>query len=200
MEQTDPRDDGVSRETLARLQTLCRTVADWSVRINLVSRGDLPHLWSRHVRDALQLLPLIPAGAARGIDLGSGAGFPGLVLAIATGIPFDLIEADKRKAAFLHAAAAATAAPVTIHATRIEAAPVAPAPLLTARALAPMAQLLAYADRLILPDGVCLFPKGANVADELTAAARQWHMQVDRFPSRTSPEGTILRITRLRRA
>ncbi len=135
----------------------------------------------------------------RAIDLGSGAGFPGLVLAIATGVPFDLVEADQRKAAFLREAARQTGAPVRVHAVRIEAAAIAPAPLVTARALAPLPKLLALAAPLLAPGGTCLFLKGANVQAELTEAAAQWHMRVETIPSRTEPGACILRITDLSR-
>ncbi len=135
----------------------------------------------------------------RAIDLGSGAGFPGLVLAIATGVPFDLIEADQRKAAFLREAARITGAVVQVHATRIEAAQIIPAPLMTARALAPLPKLLDLAAPLLAPGGVCLFQKGANVQTELTEAASQWHMQVEILPSQTAPEACILRISDLSR-
>jgi 16S rRNA (guanine527-N7)-methyltransferase len=127
--------------------------------------------------------------------LGSGAGFPGLILALATRVPFDLIEADQRKAAFLREAARVTDAPVRVHATRIEAAGVAPAPLVTARAVAPLSKLLALAAPLLAPGGQCLFLKGASVQSELTHAATQWHMHVERIPSRTAPDASILRIS-----
>ncbi len=160
---------------LDRLRAYAGLLDAWTRRINLVSAADRGSIWSRHVLDSLRLLPLIPPGAARAIDLGSGAGLPGLVLAIATGIPFDLVESDRRKAAFLGEAARLTAAPVTVHAARIEAvslAPfsLAPAPLVTARALAPLPALLALAAPLLAPGGTMLFPKGARAGEELEAA------------------------------
>jgi 16S rRNA (guanine527-N7)-methyltransferase len=121
------------------------------------------------------------------------------VLAIATGVQFDLIESDQRKAAFLREAVRITGAPAQIHASRIESARVASAPLITARALAPLPKLLALAAPLLTPGGTCLFLKGANVAAELTDAAAQWHMRVDSIPSRTAPGARILRITDLSR-
>ncbi len=136
---------------------------------------------------------------SRAIDLGSGAGFPGLIVAIASGIPFDLIEADQRKAAFLREAVRLTGAPANVHAVRIEAATIPPAPLITARALAPLPKLLSLAAPLLAPNGTCLFLKGANAEAELTDAAAQWHMRADRIPSRTAPGARILRITDLSR-
>jgi 16S rRNA (guanine527-N7)-methyltransferase len=171
----------------------------WNHRINLISRADEKFIRQRHIDDAAQLAALIAPGTERGIDLGSGAGFPGLILATMTGIPFDLIEADQRKAAFLIEAGRILAAPVHVHAVRIETAPLAPASLITARALAPLPRLLTLAAPLLTPGGTCLFPKGAGIESELTLAASQWHMRVDRIPSRTSPRAVILRITELQR-
>ena len=189
--------DTVSRETRQRLAAYVDLLLRWQRTIHLISQHDVAQVWTRHIDDALQLLPLIPPGTDRGIDLGSGAGLPGLVLAIATGIPFDLIEADHRKAAFLREAARLTAAPATVHATRIEAAAIPRAPLITARALAPLDTLLGWAAPLLAPGGTCLFPKGRGVEDELTAAAARWHMHVLRTPSRTDPSATILRISEI---
>jgi 16S rRNA (guanine527-N7)-methyltransferase len=187
--------DGVSRETSEALERFSSLLARWNRTVNLVSRRDEPLLWDRHITDSLQLVPLMQPLPACAIDLGSGAGFPGLILALATRVPFDLIEADQRKAAFLREAARVTDAPVRVHATRIEAAGLAPAPLVTARAVAPLSKLLALAAPLLAPGGQCLFLKGASVQSELTHAATQWHMHVERIPSRTAPDASILRIS-----
>jgi 16S rRNA (guanine527-N7)-methyltransferase len=187
----------VSRETLAAFEDLLRR---WNRRINLISRADELHIWDRHVEDSAQLAPLIPARVTRAVDLGSGAGFPGLILAAETGIAFDLIEADRRKAIFLREAARVLRAPVRVHAVRIESADLPLAPLVTARAVAPLPKLLDWAARFLTPDGVCLFLKGVGVDSELTAAAAEWQMRVQRFPSRTAAGGVILRISGLQRA
>ena len=165
----------------------------WNRSVNLIGRGEVPHLWTRHIADSLQLgrLGTLPA---RAIDLGSGGGFPGLVLAIAYGIHVDLIEQDQRKAAFLREAARVTGAPATVHAVDIARVVLTPAPLVTARALAPVAKLLEYARPLLTPDGVCLFLKGGEVDTELAEAARTWDMRVEKFRSETDPRGAILRI------
>lgn len=189
--------EGVPRETRERLAAYVDVLLHWQKTINLISSRDTAKVWTRHIADSLQLLPLIPPDTERAIDLGSGAGLPGLVLAIATGIAFDLVEADHRKAAFLREATRLTEAPATIHATRIEATFLPPARLITARALAPLATLLLWAAPLLAPDGVCLFPKGRTVEDELTAAAAKWQMQLHRTPSRTDPSATILRISEI---
>lgn len=190
----------ISRETTEALERFAALLLRWNRTVNLIARTTEPRLWERHIADSLQLAPLMPPRPGRTIDLGSGAGFPGLVLAIATGVHFDLIEADQRKAAFLREAARITSAAVEVHATRIEAARLVPAPLITARALAPLPKLLALAAPLLATGGICLFLKGANVQAELTEAAREWHMQVEILPSQTAPEACVLRISDLSRA
>ena len=186
---------GVSRETIERLGVFTDLLRRWAPRINLISRNDIPQLWGRHILDALQLLPLIPPNTSRATDIGSGAGFPGLILAIAAAIQFDLVEADQRKCAFLREAARATNATVQIHAHRIEALKLLPAPLITARALAPLGDLLSLAAPLAAPDGFFLFPKGTDAEQELTGAGAAWNMRVERFPSALAGGGVILRIS-----
>jgi len=188
---------GVSRETFERLEAYCALIQKWNRSINLVSQGDHEVIWSRHVLDSLRLLPLVPKGVAGGIDLGSGAGFPGLVLALASGVPFSLIESDRRKAAFLVEAQRVTGAPAHVHCARIEELCLPPAPLVTARALAPLATLLGYAHRLLCPSGIALFLKGARAGQEIAAAERHWRMQVDRFDDSQHPGSTILAVSGL---
>ena len=185
----------VSRETERRLAIYEALLQKWNTRINLVSRRDVANARDRHFLDSLQLVALIPASVSHAIDLGSGAGFPGLVLAIATDIRFDLIEVDQRKAAFLREVARETAAPVTVHVSRIEAAQVPPAPLITARALARLSDLLPLAYPFMEKNSVALFPKGADADQELTGAGAAWNMKVERFQSQTDPTGVILRLS-----
>jgi 16S rRNA (guanine527-N7)-methyltransferase len=189
----------VSRETRARLDAFAALLLRWNSRINLVSRGDEADISSRHIDDSLQLLNLIPSGTQRAIDLGSGAGFPGLVLAIATRIPFDLVESDQRKCAFLREAARATQAPAKVHARRIEAANLEPATLITARALAPLKTLLGLAAPLLAKGGVCIFPKGESADREIEEASAAWTMRIERIISRTDRSGVILRISEVTR-
>lgn len=202
-ETKDRFETHVSRETSDRLEAFARLVLRWTAKINLVSRRDATgaEVWRRHIMDSLQLVPLIPEGVGRAVDLGSGGGFPGLVLAIARPeIRFTLIESDRRKAAFLQAAIAELGIDATVLPVRIEQASVEPVRLVTARALAPLAALLAHAAPLLAPGGTCLFLKGRSVDEELTAAARGWQMKVEKFPSRTDEEAAILRISELRNA
>ncbi|WP_291299120.1 16S rRNA (guanine(527)-N(7))-methyltransferase RsmG [Elioraea sp.] len=181
------------------LEAYAALLTRWNQRINLVSPRDLPRLWERHIADAAQLAPLIPPGTTRIADLGSGAGLPGLILAIITGTETHLVERDQRKAAFLREAARETGAPATVHAA--DAATLTPlgAGVVTARALAPLPVLLPLAIRHSAPGGVLLFPKGATAEAELTAAAAAWTMAVERFPSRTDPAATILRLSEVAR-
>jgi 16S rRNA (guanine527-N7)-methyltransferase len=189
----------VSRETLTRLEEFAALLLRWNARINLVGRSDEQAVWERHIEDSLQLIPYIPNNTTRAIDLGSGAGFPGLVLCIATGLPFDLVESDQRKAAFLREAARLTAAPAKIHACRIEAAPLGPVRLVTARALAPLPGLLEMAAPFLAEDGVCLFPKGEKADHEIRQASATWTMQIERHISRTDRKSVILRISGVKR-
>lgn len=184
---------------MSRLEAFVDLLQRWNTRINLVSRSDSAVLWERHVEDSLQLAPLIPDGTQRGIDLGSGAGFPGLILCIATGIPFHLIESDQRKAAFLREAARITQAPAQIHACRIETALIQPARVVTARALAPLPKLLALAAPFLATDGVCLFPKSEKADQEMAEASAAWTLQIERHISQTDRSSVILRISGVKR-
>lgn len=191
---------GVSRETIERLSAYAALLVKWQARINLVSAKTLDDLWRRHMLDSAQLLPLLPEATTSLIDLGSGAGFPGLVLAI-LGIPeVHLIESDQRKCVFLAEAARAAGAKPIIHNTRIETLSGISAGVVTARACAPLDQLLTYAQRFLWHDGKALFLKGAAVEEELAAACKNWQMEVERFPSASDPTGCILRIGQVRRA
>lgn len=182
----------------ARLRRFVDLLLRWNATLNLIAAKDAGMVWDRHVADSMQLVPLMPVGIERAVDLGTGGGFPGLVLAIATGVRFDLIESDRRKASFLRTAVLETGATATVHACRIEDAPVASAALVTARGLAPLPRLLPLVDRFLTTDGVCLLLKGAKVEEELAAAKCDWTMTADRVPSKTSADGVILRITKLR--
>jgi 16S rRNA (guanine527-N7)-methyltransferase len=185
----------VSRETSDRIDTYLALLERWNQRINLVGPLPVSQWRARHVEDSLQLLGLVPQDDLPLIDLGSGGGLPGLILAAALTRPVHLVESDQRKSAFLREAAREMGlAHVTVHAQRIEAAALPPAGALTARALASLAQLLPHAHRLLAPGGVAIFPKGRNAELELTAAAPGWHMSVERFGSRTDAEATIFRI------
>ena len=192
------RRTNVSRETSERLDRFEATLRRWNRRINLVGDRTLADLTARHIDDSLQLVALLPP-SGRIVDLGSGAGFPGLIVALATGRHVTLVEADRRKAAFLQEAGRATEAPVTVIARRVEASGLVDVDVVLARALAPLPLLLTLASPLLRRDGVCLFLKGARAASELTEAEARWQMEVLRHPSATAPDGCILEIRSLRR-
>lgn len=194
----DPLLAALAADTKARLDRFAALLTRWNQRINLIAPGDLSNLWTRHILDSLQLIPLLPSSAPV-TDLGSGGGFPGLIVAICSGNPVTLIESDIRKVSFLREAARETGTRVTIVNTRIEHADVAPAPVVTARALACLPQLLEWAAPKLQPGGICLFLKGRKADDELTEAQARWHMTVARTPSRTDPEGVILALSHIRR-
>lgn len=186
----------VSRETLERLTRYAELLEKWQARINLVGASTLPDLWRRHMLDSAQLARHAPAGG-RWVDLGSGAGFPGLVLAILGVGEVHLIESDARKCAFLREAARLTGAAVTIWPRRIDAVPPLGARVITARALAPLEKLLAWAAPHRDTHTIHLIPKGREAEAELTAARRRDTLQVERHASASDPASTIfvLRVT-----
>jgi len=189
---------GVSRETLDRLRRYEALLLEWRPRVNLVGRSTLPDLWHRHFLDSAQLFPLLPSKAGL-VDLGSGAGFPGAVLAAMGARDVHLIESDGRKCAFLEELNQALDLGMTIHRARIEQMAAWEAPCLTSRALAPLTRLLDWAESFLGPSTICLFPKGQSVEEELTEAAKKWNMTTECLPSRTSPTGTVLRLTGVER-
>ncbi len=200
-----PASFAVSRETLRRLETLASELARWQAVKNLVGPATLAEVWSRHIADSLQLLDLAPE-AKTWLDLGSGAGFPGLVVAIAgmeRGLAVDLVESNDRKCAFLRHVARVTGASARIHAARLETVvPRFPGrtDVVSARALAPLAQLLAWTEPLLTTGALGLFPKGRDLASELTEARKSWTFQAEILPSRTDSAAGIVRVTSLSRA
>ena len=196
------READVSRETLERLARYLELLGKWTQAINLVAKSTLEDPWRRHFLDSAQLYDLLPPKPADRdrvlVDLGSGAGFPGLVLAIMGAGTTHLIESDRRKAAFLREAAQATETDVTIHDRRIEAVPPFAADVVVARACAPLDRLLGYAAPFLRPGGAaatrCLFLKGRRVDEELTVANKAWKLSVTCFPSRADSAGTVLSI------
>ena len=180
---------------MERLSTYERLLRRWQAAINLVGPSTMGDLWRRHFLDSAQLLDLIPPEPPSGLlDLGSGAGFPGLVLAI-LGVPdVHLVESDARKCVFLKEAARVTETLVTVHAARIADLPVRPFGIITARALAPLDELLGLAVPHMAPGGCLLLHKGRDVDRELTAAQKRWKLQLTRASSRSDAEGVILTI------
>jgi 16S rRNA (guanine527-N7)-methyltransferase len=188
----------VSRETIARLDRFVALLTVWQRRINLIASSTEATLWTRHIADSLQLLALAPQ-ARVWADLGSGAGFPGLVIACAltetVGVRVHLVESNSKKAAFLQEAVRATGAAASVHAVRIEDfVKNSPEPMevVTARALAPLPKLLGMTYPLLKTGTVGLFPKGQDVGAELTKATKYWKIQPVLTPSRTDARAQIV--------
>jgi 16S rRNA (guanine527-N7)-methyltransferase len=188
----------VSRETRDQLEALALTLARWQKAINLVGKGTLEDVWARHILDSAQLLPLIPRGAQSLADLGSGGGFPGLVLAaLRPDLQVTLIEADARKGAFLGEAGRRMGLKnqPKVVTSRIEAAPPAGADVVTARALAPLGQLLAWAAPHRADTAICLFHKGKGWQVEVSEAKKDWDLEAQPFSSVTDRDAVLLRIS-----
>jgi 16S rRNA (guanine527-N7)-methyltransferase len=184
----------VSRETMVRLEDYVRLLAAWNKRINLVGRNTIGDVWQRHILDSAQLMAHLPPGTRRLLDLGSGAGLPGLILAI-LGVPeVHLVESDRRKAVFLAEAIRLTRVSARLHVSRAEELPLFSVDVLTARACAHLTDLLALAEPFIGATSICLFHKGKNIAAELTEAAKDWNMLAETLPSVADPSGCILKL------
>ena len=190
---------GVSRETLDRLAAFEGLVHKWNPVINLVARSTLPDIRARHTVDSLQLAFLAPANTRSWVDLGSGGGFPGLIVAIVApellpGLKVTLSESDQRKSAFLRTVVRELSLCATVVTARVEAVPPLSADVVSARALAPLDRLIAYAERHLTETGVALFPKGAAADQEIEEALEHWRFSLQKTPSKTDPAGVVLRI------
>ena len=188
----------VSRETTARLDRFTALLLDWQSRINLIAASTVPVLWTRHIADSLQLLAIAP-DARKWVDLGSGGGFPGVPIACALAeqgsAEVHLIESNKKKAAFLREAVRITGAPAIVHAVRIAdfcQSFRGALDAVTARALAPLPELLSIAYPLLKKGPQGVFPKGQDVEAELTEAAKCWSIQASLVPSRTDPKSRVV--------
>ncbi len=195
----------VSRETETRLERYVDLLREWQAKTNLVAPSTLPHLWTRHIADSLQLISLAPT-AKLWIDLGSGGGFPGVVLACALaetpGAAVHLIERNAKKAAFLREAIRVTAAPGVVHLAEIGDTVdrfAGGIDCVTARALAPLNQLIGFAEPLVRRGAKALFLKGQDVDAELTEATRYWNIEVKLHSSRTGGQGWIVEVDRIER-
>jgi 16S rRNA (guanine527-N7)-methyltransferase len=193
----------VSRETLDKFRAYAALLTKWNRAINLVSPKSLDDLWRRHFLDSAQLhryLPGAPDPAGRIIlDIGAGAGFPGLVLALLGCGQVHLVESDQRKAEFLREAVRVTGASATVHAQRIENLDLLGPDVVTCRAFASLSKILDLTQRFLLPENtqktpIGLFLKGRSVDEELTEARKKWRLQLERFESETDPHASILRL------
>lgn len=188
----------VSRESRARLETYVELLLTWQKRINLIGPATAPAVWQRHILDALQLLPLLPQGTATIAELGSGAGIPGLVIAMAADLEAHLYESNGKKTAFLREAARQTGTRAHIHMVRLESLKTDPnvpkVDCVVARALAPLPLLLDYAEPFLSRGAVGLFHKGQDVDAELTEATKYWKMRMTKHASQYDSRGVILEI------
>jgi len=192
----------VSRETEAALSRYAELLRKWTKKINLVAPSSLPNIWSRHFLDSAQLFSLCDSNG-HWVDIGSGGGFPGLVLAIlgrnAKEIRFTLIEADQRKAAFLRTVIRELDLPASVICERIELVDPQHADVLTARALASLDRLLGFAELHMQPDGSALFLKGAKADTEIEDALEHWSFHCEKHQSITDANSSILRVERIQR-
>jgi 16S rRNA (guanine527-N7)-methyltransferase len=195
----------VSRETESRLDRFLDLLGQWQTKTNLVAPSTLPHLWTRHVADSLQLLALAP-NAKTWVDLGSGGGFPGVVLACALaetpGGMVHLVERNSKKAAFLREALRITAAPGIVHAAGLKDIVDSiqhPVDCVTARALAPLHELIGFAEPLVKKGAKALFPKGQDVEAELTEATKYWNIKPLLHASLTGGQGWIVELDHVER-
>ncbi|MGH1458278.1 MAG: 16S rRNA (guanine(527)-N(7))-methyltransferase RsmG [Paracoccaceae bacterium] len=193
----------VSRETLERLEHFIALLVKWNPKINLVSKASLENLWERHIRDSVQVAQIAVGTRGHLVDLGSGGGFPGVVLAIMRdeiGLEkVTLIESDQRKCAFLRTALRETDASAEVLSQRIELSPPQSADIVSARALADLAALLGHAERHLASGGLCLFPKGRSWEKEVAGAKKQWQFEHEAIPSKTEAGAVILRIGEIKR-
>ncbi|WP_040819075.1 16S rRNA (guanine(527)-N(7))-methyltransferase RsmG [Litoreibacter arenae] len=195
----------VSRETIDRLSHYETLLVKWTSKINLIAKSTVPEIWSRHFVDSAQVFEAVPADAQKLCDLGSGGGFPGLVIAAlakekAPNLNVTLVESDLRKASFLMAAAREMDLDVNILAERVEQLSPQAADVVTARALAPLVALMSMADLHLKKGGTALFLKGERYQQELDTAAEMWDFNYEKRLSMTSDESALIIITKLRRA
>ena len=206
--ECDPREilvNNVSHETMDRLDSFAAHLEQWNQHINLVSRHSIGDMWKRHILDSAQLIKLLPQGARNLLDIGTGAGFPGLVLAILAaeyypGLQVILMESHSRKVEFLKSTCRIIGIiPKIIHG-RAELHPSVNADIITARAVAPLYELLALTYRHVTQNGLCLFLKGREIEEEINHARLQWKFSYSLVASITSDSGSILRLVGLRDA
>jgi 16S rRNA (guanine527-N7)-methyltransferase len=184
----------VSRETIEKFQAYLTLLEKWQGRINLVANSTLADAWQRHILDSGQLVAYYPPQTRHILDVGSGAGFPGLVLSIMGGVTVDLVESDQRKAVFLSTVIRELGLPAKVHNQRIEKMPKLHPDVITARAVATVPKLLNLIEMQLSSSCVCLFLKGASVEDELTNLQSYSTITPKTYPSLSSPTGVVLEL------
>lgn len=192
----------VSRETIENLEGFAALTTKWTPKINLIAKGTVEDIWERHIVDSVQLYKFAPTRYNNWVDLGSGGGFPGIVMAIIAkqkqpDAKFTMIESDQRKSTFLRTAARELGLSVKVISERIEDAPPQLADVVSARALTALSGLLKLASRHIASDGICLLHKGKQAPQEIAEAQQDWSFQLEDHASITDPEAHLLAIQRI---
>lgn len=189
----------VSRETIEKLEIYISLLQQWNKKINLVSQQGMDQVWKRHVYDSFQLIRYLDSSVKSIADLGSGGGFPGLILALSTDIPVILIESDMRKTIFLREVLRQTKTQATVLCQRIENVNAISADVVTARALTSLTQLLKFSKNILNKNGYCLFLKGRSVNLEIEEAQKDWKINYKTFSSQTNADGVIVKINQFER-
>lgn len=189
----------VSRETIEKLEIYISLLRQWNKKINLVSQQGMDQVWKRHVYDSFQLIRYLDSSVKSIADLGSGGGFPGLILALSTDIPVILIESDMRKTIFLREVLRQTKTQATVLCQRIENVNAISADVVTARALTSLTQLLEFSKNILNKNGYCLFLKGRSVNLEIEEAQKNWKINYKTFSSQTNADGVIVKINQFER-
>ena len=197
-------DKVVSRETFDRLRTFESLVKKWTKTINLISKGDFNKIWERHILDSAQIFPYLPKSPNIYSDFGSGAGFPSIVLATLLyeenpNIKIHLIESDGRKVVFLRTALRELQIPGTVLDKRVQDVKLSPSRILSARAVAPLRDLLYMAETLINEETICFFPKGVGWKKEVQDAQKQWKFNLKAINSQTRSDAVILELGSIKR-
>lgn len=195
----------VSRETFEKLEAFEALVRKWTPKINLIAHSTVPEIWQRHIVDSAQLYAIAPENYEHWVDIGSGGGFPGIVMAILgnAGMPnarFTFIESDQRKATFLRTASRELSLSVKVISERIENVPEQCADVVSARALGALDALMPALQRHLSPNGIALLHKGRRYADEISQAQLNWDFEITDVPSITEPDARLLAIQRISRA
>jgi 16S rRNA (guanine527-N7)-methyltransferase len=190
--------NNISRETISKLDRYAELLKEWNQKFNLIADSTFPIIWQRHFLDSAQMMKYIPEGAQTLADLGSGAGFPGMVLSIMGFPKVHLIESIGKKANFLREVVKQLGLNADVHQMRIESLHKFTFDVITARALKPLPQLLKYAKPLMKKESVGLFLKGKQVEDELTESAKYWKFDYELFPSLSDSSGRVIKIFNLK--
>ncbi|MFC7048036.1 16S rRNA (guanine(527)-N(7))-methyltransferase RsmG [Emcibacter nanhaiensis] len=191
----------VPRETREKLEIYADLLEKWQKRINLVSPTTISDKWWRHFYDSAQVMELLPKerlGTLKILDIGSGAGFPGLVLSVMGAGEVHLVESNNKKCTFMNQVIRETGAPATVHCKRIEELTPFSVDFVTSRALATIDKLLQLLSGFITEETVCLFPKGKTWQEELAEAEKNWQFHVEKYTSKTEESGMILKLGRIR--